>query len=226
MEDPNVSGEQTSDAAGPVANEPSESTQADVQQEEQKVPLGALQAERADRQRLQDELKMMREHLTLVQAQQHTQNKPEEQKGYLDGLSDDDVLTVGDAKKIIDRMDNSYQMNIQELRMTQKYPDYNQVVTKYLPEIFKQNPSLVQSLEKSQDYELAYYLAKNSDAFKAENRQKKKNADAERIVQNANRAGSLSSVGQNSPVSTAKRYKEMSDSDFQKQVHKNLGYIA
>ena len=164
---------------------------------------------------------MLKEHLALMQSNQQQSPKKDE----FDGLSDDDVLTVGEFKKALQSKEQQYQMSLQELRMTQKHPDYEQIVTQYLPEVLKQNPGLRQTLEKTQDYELAYYLAKNSDAYKEANKRAKKNADAERIVQNANRAGSLSSVGQTSPISQAKRYKDMSDADFKREMQKNLGYF-
>src|SRR3989304_9989794 len=99
-------------------------------------------------------------------------------------------------------------MGLQELKIAQKYPDYQQTVIKYLPEVLKQNPSLRSTLEKTQDFELAYYLSKNSSAYTADNKSAKKNADAERIIKNAEKTGSLSSVGQSSPISEAKRYKD------------------
>lgn len=217
-EEPNVSGDHT-EAAAPVATAEAEHEPA-VQ--ERNVPLDALQAERAERQKLQDELRMMKDHLSLMQA---NQSQPQAQaKDDFDGLSEDDVLTVKDLKRALGEKEKQFQMSIQELRMTQKYPDYQQIVTQYLPDVLKQNPGLRESLSKSQDYELAYYLAKNSDAYKSQSKSAKKNADAERIVQNANRAGSLSSVGQTSPISEAKRFKDMSDDEFKKTVQKNLGY--
>jgi hypothetical protein len=221
-EEPNFSGEQNSEAAAPVVNEANEPMQQEQQMDRQ-VPLDALQAERAERQKLQDDLKMMKDHLTLMQANQ-TQPRQEMSKDDFDGLDENDVLTVKDLKRALVDKEKKFQTTIQELRMTQKYPDYQQVVTQYLPEVIKQNPSLAGTLQNSQDYELAYYLAKNSEGFKADHKKTKKNADAERIVQNANRAGSLSSVGQTSPISEAKRYKDMSDDDFKKTVQKNLGY--
>lgn len=219
-EEPNITGE--TEAAAPVPSEYSESDVA-VQEEPKQVPLDALQAERAERQKIQDELKMMKDHLALIQSSQVQHSQP--QKDEFDSLSDDDVLTVGEAKKFLSKMNSQYEMSLSELRMTQKHPDYQEVVTKYLPDVLKQNPSLRASLEKTQDYELAYHLAKNGDAYKADHKRKTKNADAERIVQNANRAGSLSSVGHTSPISEAKQYKQMSDADFKKLMNKNLGYF-
>lgn len=217
------SGDQTGDAV-PVDNANYENESYVQHQESRQVPLDALQAERAERQKLQDEMRMLKDNLSLMQSNQMRQQQPQ-QKDELDGLSDDDVLTVGEAKKFIGKMNSQYQTNISELRMTQKYPDYQQVITRYLPDVIKTNPSLRDSLEKTQDYELAYYLAKNSEGFKADNRKTKKNVDAERIVQNASQGGSLSSVGQTSPISHAKKYSAMSDSDFKKEMNKNLGYF-
>lgn len=220
-EDSNVSGEHNVEAAAPVANE-IDNAPAEQLQEEQNVPLSALQSERAQRQQLQDELKMIKEHISLLQSNQQATPK-EVPKDELDGLDDGDVLTVGEAKKFLSKMNKQYQMSIEELKMTQKYPDYQEVITKYLPDVLKQNPGLKSSLQKSQDYELAYYLAKNSDIYRGEKRKSNKSVDAQRIVENSQKAGSLSSMGQTSPISQAKRYKDMPDKDFKALVNKNLG---
>lgn len=212
------SGDQHSDAADPVHNEVSEH----VQQETQ-VPLDALQSERALRQSAQDEARMMRENMQLMMANQQRQQP--QQKDEFENISSDDVITYGDLQKILSKKEKAYEMSLQELKMTQKHPDYQSVITQYLPEVIKNNPSLGRTLENTQDYELAYHLAKNSDVYKNAHKKVKKNADAERIVQNANRAGSLSSVGQSSPISEAKRWKDMSDSEFMEASQRNLGYI-
>ena len=218
MNEENVSGDNL-EAAAPVETEVLETTTA-VEPERQ-VPLDALQAERSERQKLQDEVRMLKDHMQIMQA--NNARPPEKPKDDFDGLADDDVLTVGEFKKAISKKEQLYQANIQELRMTQKHPDYADVVTKYLPEIIKQNPSLGQTLQRGQDFDLAYYLAKNSDAYKADHKRVKKHADAERIVQNAGRTGSLSSMGSTSPISQAKQYATMSDADFKKLVNKNMG---
>ena len=218
-EESNIPGEM--EAAAPALNEVTDSENAEIHQEDRSVPLDALQAERAERQKMHEELQMMKDHLALLQSSRPQEvQKPKDE---LDSLADDDVLTVGEAKKFLSRMNKQYEMSVQELRMTQKYPDYQEVVTKYLPEVLKNNPSLRNSLEKSQDYELAYYLAQNSDGYKTAHKKSKRNADAERIVQNSQRAGSLSSVGHTSPISEAKRYKQMSDEEFMNFANRNMG---
>jgi len=220
-EEPQVTGDQDSGAADQVVESHNEHDGMS-HQENRQVPLDALQAERAERQKLQDELRMMRDHVALIQSSQKQAEKPV--KDEFDGLAEDDVLTVRDLKKALGKKEKEFNMTIQELRMTQSYPDYQEVVTKYLPEVLKQNPSLRNTLQNSQDYELAYYLSKNSESYKKDHKRVSKNAEAERIVQNSQRAGSLSSVGQTTPMSEAKQYKSMSDEDFKKQVQKNLGY--
>ena len=215
-EEYNDSGEML-EAAAPVDFNDNETSQA-----RQQVPLDALQAERAERQKLQDEVKMMRDHMSLLQSSQ-SQSRPQPKDEFAD-LSDDDVLTVKDFKRFMGSKEQKFDMSIKELRMTQKYNDYQDVVTRYLPEVLKQNPGLQQTLVTSQDYELAYYLAKNSDSYKAQNKKTAKNADAQRIVENSMKAGSLSSVGETSPINNAKQYKRMSDDEFRKVAQQNLGY--
>lgn len=210
------SGEQIQAAAVP------ETVNATQQAEqERQVPLSALESERARRQQMEDENRLMKEHLTLMQARPPASAPPKDE---LDGLDDSDVMTVGDFKKMSGKIANQFQMTLEELRMTQKYPDYQTVITKYLPEVLKTNPNLKSSLQKSQDYELAYYLAKESEAYRSQNKKAQRNEDAERIMKNTQQTGSLSSMGASTPVAQAKRYKDMSDSEFNALMHKNLGY--
>lgn len=220
-EEPKISGDQL-EAAAPVSDVQSEPQPEQVTEETQ-VPLAALQSERAQRQQMQDELKVMKDHLALIQAQQ-SQAQAVQPKEEIDNLADDDVLTVGEAKKFLGRMNQQYQGSIEELKMTQKHSDYQEVIANYLPEVIKQNPSIAQTLQKSQDYALAYHLATNTEKYRADHKRTKKNADAERLVQNAQQPGSLSSVGQVSPINQAKRYRDMSDGDFKKEMNRNLGY--
>lgn len=226
-----VSGEHPSqEAAAPEAlnNAISQSEQSapyeETANQNGQVPLSALQSERNQRQQLQDELRMIKEHLALMQAnQQNSQQQP--QKNEWDGLDDSDVLTVGEAKKFMDKMNSQYSSTLEELRVAQMYPDYKEVVTKYLPEVLKQNPSLKRSLQKTQDYELAYHLSKNSDFYRRDKESNEMSDDARRIVQNSQQTGNLSSMGMTSPISEARRYKDMPDKEFQKLVSQNMGGI-
>lgn len=224
-EEVQVSGEQTVEAAAPVEVNVEHSQPEDASEgNDQSVPLSALQSEREQRQQLQEELRMIKDHLVLVEANQH-RPPPTPPKDELEGVEDSDVLTYGEAKKLLGSVQKNYQGSIEELKMTQKHPDYQEVIQKYLPEVLKTNPALRRSLEDTQDYELAYHLAKNSDSYKDQNKKTKKSLDAQRIVENSAQAGSLSSLGSTSPISQAKRYKDMKDSDFRELVNRNLGVV-
>lgn len=220
-EEPNVSGDQINqEAAVPTSVEMGEAqSTAPESKEEQTVPLSALQAERAQRQQTQDDLRMIKEHLALNQASQ-SKEKP---KDAFEGLEDGDVMTIGEFKKLTNSMSNQFKMSIEELKMAQKNPDYQEVITKYLPDVLKQNPGLQSTLQKTQDYELAYYLARNSDTYRKNNKKSKQSADAQRLVENSQKAGSLSSMGSTSPISQAKRYKDMPEKEFRELMNQNMG---
>ena len=186
------------------------------------VPVTALQAERRERQQLQEQNKLLQDHMTLMQSNQQTQRAPVPDE--YDGMSDDDVLTVGEAKKFLGKIQQNYQTSVEELRVQQKYHDYNDVVAKYLPDVVKNNPGLRNTLQNDPNrYELAYYLAKNSDSYRGATKTAKKSAEAQRIIDNGQRAGNLSAVGSTSPKSQVSNVRNMSDSDFMKMANKNLG---
>ena len=211
-------GERSSVAAEPeaVVNE-----QAQAEHTPDMVPVTALQAERRERQQLQEQNKMLQDHMSLIQANQTTQSAPVDEYA---GMSDDDVLTVGEAKKFMGNIQKSYQTSVEELRVQQKYRDYNEVVTKYLPEVVQKNPALKATLKNDPNkYELAYYLAKQSDSYRTSHKEAKKSAEAKRIVENGQRAGSLSAVGSTSSSSQVSNMKNMSDTDFMKMANRNLG---
>ena len=215
----NYSGEDMQEAAAPTTEVSSEEHNEQEQQQEQNVPLSALQSERSQRQQLAEELQMMKDHIALMQTQskQPVQQEPAYDK--------DDIPTWGDVESFVEKREQQYQSKLNEMQMAQKHPDYAEVISEYLPDVIKQNPALRKSLEKTQDYDLAYYLAKNSNRYLSENKKTRKNADAERILQNSQQAGSLSSTGTVSPINAAKRYRDMGDDDFRKEVNKNMGYF-
>jgi len=221
MTDENVTGENIEqDAVAPTPDENQQSIPEQESSPAQTVPLSALKSEREQRQQLQEELRTIKDHLSLIQA---NQNRPPPPKDEFEGVGDDDVMTYGEAKKLLGKVQHSYQLSVEELKMSHKYPDYSEVVTKYLPEVLKANPTLRNSLEKTQDVALAYHLAKNSEQYRSDHKKVKKSLEAQRIVENSQRAGSLSSMGSTTPISQAKNYKQMSDDEFRKVVNQNLG---
>lgn len=164
---------------------------------------------------------MLQDHVSLMQSNQP--QKPAQQDE-MAGLADDDVLTVGEARKFMGKIQQNYQTSVEELRVQQKYSDYDEVVSTYLPDVIKENPALKATLQNDPNrYELAYFLAKKGDSYRDAKKQSKKSAEAQRIVENGQRAGSLSAVGSTAPQSQVSNMKNMSDADFMKMANRNLG---
>lgn len=219
MEEVQDTGEPLVEAAAQPAND---EVMEQAAPEEEHVPLSALQAERKQRQELQQNMKMMQEHMELMKANQQPQKQPDP----YDNLQDDDVLTVGEAKKFMSQIQKNYSQSVEELKMQQAYPDYAETVKKYLPDVIKENPELRNDIENAQNpYKLAYFLAKKSDQYREQNRETKKSQKAERIMENSQKAGSLSSVGQTATANSSRPWNQMSNEEFMQHVNKNLGYL-
>jgi hypothetical protein len=192
-------------------------------QPEPMVPVAALQAERRERQQLQENLKLLQDHVALMQANQAKQ--PAQSQDEFSGLNDHDVLTVGEAKKFISSFQRQQQMAVEELKIAQQHPDYSEVVRKYLPHVLKDDPDLKDVIMSAPNpYKAAYYLAKRSDAYLQEQRNTQRSPEAKQAAANMHRPGNLSSVGQSVPASQSSPWKQMSDADFMKTVNKNMGY--
>lgn len=209
-----VTGENV-EAAAPHEHEPTQS------EESQMVPLSALQEERRKRQAFEDDIKLLKDHMALLSMRSQQPEKPVD-----DGLADDDILTIGQAKQMLSQVQRNQGVQLKEMKMQQKYTDYQEVITKYLPPVLKDNPSLVSSIEAADDpFELGYYIAKNSKYYRNEHKEQSVSKEAERIMENAARAGSLSSVGSSAPKSSVRRdYSAMPEAEFRQLFHKNLGY--
>lgn len=191
-------------------------------QQENHVPVHVLQALRSENQSLKENFKMVSEHLELIKANQMQQQAAPQDN--LSSLSDHDVLTVGDAKKVIGQIERKRQMEMEELKMTQMYPDYSDTIRKYLPQVLKEDPELRVEIENARNpYKMAYMLAKKSTQYVEETRSKKKSEDAERILSNTQKTGNLSAVGSVSPITHASQYRSMSDEEFRKLMNKNAG---
>lgn len=187
------------------------------------VSASVFNEQKQQNESLQQELRLIKDHLSLLQANQS--RAPEKKVDDFEGMADDDIMTVGQFKNVAQKYNTQLRMSVEELKISQKYADYQEVVTKYLPEVLKQNPSLYNSLQQTQDFELAYYLAKNSESYKTQHKTTKRNADAEKIVKNASQSGTLSSVGGVSGLQATKKYKDMTDAEFKSEIAKNLGYV-
>ena len=165
-------------------------------------------------------MQMVSEHLELLKANQMQQHAHKQDQ--FNTLSDHDVLTVGDAKKVLGQIERKREMETQELKMTQAYPDYSETIKNYLPLVLKEDPELRSEIENAKNpYKMAYMLAKKSTKFVDEQRAKNKSEDAERIIANSQKTGNLSAMGTQSPITKSSYIKSMSDDEFRKLMNKN-----
>jgi hypothetical protein len=195
--------------------------QADQNSSENVVPVHVVQSLRSENQQLKQNMQMVSEHLELLKANQMQKSAPQDN---FSALSDHDVLTVGDAKKVLGQMERKRQMEMEELKMSQTYPDYGDVIRNYLPKVLSEDPELRLEIENARNpYKMAYKLAKQSSEYTEQTKSKKKSEDAERIIANSQKTGSLSAVGTQSPITKASFYKSMNDDEFRKLMNKNSG---
>jgi hypothetical protein len=189
--------------------------------QENVVPVHVVQSLRSENQHLKENMRLVSEHLELLKANQMQKTAPQDN---FNSLSDHDVLTVGDAKKVLGQIERKRQMEMEELKMSQTYSDYGDVIRNYLPKVLQEDPELRQEIENARNpYKMAYKLAKQSASYQEEQRSKKKSEDAERVIANSQRTGNLSAVGAPSPISKASLYKSMNDDEFRKLMNKNSG---
>lgn len=189
----------------------------------QGVPLAALEDERRKRQQAEKEAELYRNHFAMMQSQQGQQQQP---SGHAQEpeFSDDDIPTYGQIKQMYSQIERKHNDKLAELETMQRHADYAEVVTTYLPQAIQENPLLRQELEASPNrYELAYYLAKKSDAYLKKNQQVQHNQEAERIIQNAQQSPGLAPVGRSSGGAPAQDYANMSDEQFASIASGHLG---
>lgn len=193
-----------------------EQLEADVQVEESHEAAAPSEQLASPSFDLSQTNKLLQDHMELMRAQQQPQRPQKEEPT----LEDDDLFTVGQAKKAFKELQRANE----ELRVAAKHKDYEEVITKYLPEAIKENPSIRRWIESSESpYEQAYYLAKKSDAYLKEQAFKTRSKDAEKVAKINGSAGNLSSVGGNSTAQGTIDYKNMSDDQFREHAARNMG---
>lgn len=178
-----------------------------------------LDQERERRQELQDNLELIKSNTPKEKIQEETE------EDFFGDLTDDDLPTVGDIRKIMKQQKKEQSRLSQERIVSAKYEDYNEVVRKYLPEAIKENKSLIKDLDSSENAALlAYNIAKVRQLSSEGNikAKPKRSNVAERIEANASKPRSVSSVGGTSSMSTADYYANLSEEDFYKLASKNL----
>lgn len=189
--------------------------------------VAELKAEReSERSRYQQELENMRYQMTQMQAPQESASDP------LDGLDNDDLLTVDKYRQAQQMQQQRYEQELVSLRYENlenrarlKHNDYNEVMEKYSIPLLRNNQNFASGFRNAPDpaeyaYELGRMMMTSEQSRQPEPQISR---DAQRMVENSRKPSTLSNVrGGQQAISTAEYYESMSDKDFAALVQKNM----
>jgi hypothetical protein len=192
----------------------------DEEEEERTVPLAALKDERGKRKNLEQQLELYRTQLQMLQNQGHVKKEVDP----FDEVDDYDAITKGQLVKSLNSMRGEIQNQIGQLIMSQKYPDYEEVINKYLVPMINADPQLLDTLNavpEAKRYDFAYRIATTNPNYKKKG---SKDVDAEtlkkkskKIIKNSKKAKSPSTVSDGS-AGSGNKWSEASEEDILKEA--------
>ena len=159
----------------------------------------------------------------------------------LQHIADEDYLSGRDFKTVASQM----MADIRSQAMTElqaanaaqsermaamRYPDFNEVVSKYLPGVLRSQKMVDAIRADSDPAELAYALAKTNPEYMKDVQAKQAQQVAQKIQQNLGSQGSIAAapaaVTQKvTPQDEAERIRNMSDAEFDQLLLQRRGYI-
>lgn len=174
----------------------------------------------AEKREHQVQLDMLRAN--LAQSNQSKQPVPTEKKMF-DGMKDDDIPNVSELRREWEQRETSYQARLEELQVQQMYPDYKEVIEKYALPLVQQKPHLAEGIQGATNKALfAYELGKMAQQMHVPQVASQKSENAQRMVENSRKPGTLSQAGGQAALSKADYFASMSDQEFMKFATRNL----
>lgn len=183
-----------------------------------------IKAEReTEKREYQQQLELLHANLN---SRQPVNSEPQRSKRMFDGMEETDIPNVSEIRKAWEQRESEYQAKIEELEIAQRYPDYAEVLEKYLVPLIKEKPHLAGGIQGASNKALfAYELGKMRQQQVAQQVATPKSTVAQKIVENSRKPGTLSSAGGQGALSKADYYASMSDTDFMQFASRNLGEI-
>lgn len=165
--------------------------------------------------------------LDMLRANMEQRNRPVqpqvEERKFLDGMKEEDIPNVGELRREWDQKEAMYQSRLEELQVAQQHPDYAEVLEKYVVPLVKQKPHLAEGIQGARNKSLfAYELGKMAQQMQERQVTSVKSENAQRIVENSKKPGTLSQAGGQGALSKADYYASMSDQEFMKFAGRNL----
>lgn len=139
-------------------------------------------------------------------------------------MKGDDIPNVDEIRREWSQREAAYQSKLEELQVQQSHPDYAEVIEKFALPLIKQKPHLLEGIQNSSNKALmAYELGKMAQAMQAPpSHISQKSENAQRIVDNAKKPGTLSQAGGQAALSKADYFASMSDKQFMEMASRNL----
>lgn len=183
---------------------------------------------KAEREAEKRDYQLQIEVLRANMAQPQAPKQPEApQRKMFEGMRDEDVPSVAEIRNEWSHREAEYQARIEELQVQQAHPDYAEVIEKYAVPLVRQKPHLLQGIQNSSNKALmAYELGKMAQQMQATasipQPPPAPSVNAQRIVDNARKPGTLSQAGGQGALSKADYFATMSDAEFMKMASKNM----
>lgn len=181
-----------------------------------------IKAEReAERHEYQAQLDMLR-----ANVEKKHQPAPEPERKFLEGMKDDDVPNVSELRKEWEQREASYLSRLEEMQVAQQHPDYAEVIEKFALPLVRQKPHLAEGFQGARNKALfAYELGKMAQQMQVQKVEPVKSQNAERIIENSKKPGTLSQAGGQGSLSKADYFSTMSDQEFMRIASRNLDGI-
>ena len=191
-------------------------TEEDVQNapivEEQPQAETAEVAEQQQPNSQEMNFKALREQKDKLERQVYEQNqmieemrKPKESKQGLFEGDKEDIITKGEVEQAFTKYISSVQSDFERKLVQSKYPDAQQLISKYGNEI---PPKVANALAKSEDLEAALEAIKMTPSYIKDHA--KEHINVAKAMENANKPKSTLNAGSTGAVSKASRYNSMS----------------
>lgn len=226
-----------------VQDDPNKQTQEGTGQQGQQdmleIPAETLKQYRASYAALKEEKDALAAQSKLYEAQLEAQLagvkqnaavpvKNEEKKADLDDIGDEELLTVGDFRKLMKshgsqehlrRVESQLNMLAQRI----SHPDKLEAIEAHLPRILKKSPIMTQAIQAAPDplraaWELVQMDKSYQDSIKKDAGSQVDGSDplamVDTLIKNANKGKSVSSVATAGTTDLSNKYKQMSDPEF------------
>lgn len=209
--------ENVQDVVQPEAGEVVDNTLASQQEQSQEV---RPTSEEHNWRETRETLRQYKRRIAELEDRLDQKNKSKESEKIDDpfaGLSNEDLVTVGDTKKMfaseVEKVANKVYDGRQKKdaieRVPSQFSDYNEII-KLVDEYVKENPAAEAAIRSSPNPRLsAYQMVKSSTLYQKKMSQKDNQDNVQKAIDNSKKPVSSQSLGTTSPLNDMNKYEKM-----------------